>query len=77
MNDNNILDQSPLFVELMRGLAPKVTFIANNTIYEMGYYLTNGVYPKWKVLMQTIPEPLGHKQQLYVKLQEGQHKDLE
>jgi hypothetical protein len=35
------------------------------------------VYPKWKVLMQTIPEPLGRKQKLYAKLQEGQRKDVE
>jgi len=77
INDINILDQSPLFVELMQGKAPKVTFLVNNNVYEMGYYLTDGVYPKWKVLMQTIPEPLGRKQKLYAKLQEGQRKDVE
>ena len=27
--------------------------------------------------MQTIPEPLGRKQKLYAKLQEGQRKDVE
>ncbi len=40
------------------------------------YYLTDGMYPEWKVLIQTIPEPLGCKQKLYAKLQEGQHKDV-
>ncbi len=35
------------------------------------------MYPEWKVLTQAIPEPLGCKQKLYAKLQEGQHKDVE
>lgn len=77
INNINILDQSPLFVELMQGKAPKLTFITINNIYDMGYFLTNRVYLKWKVLMQTTPEPLGRKQQFYAKLQEGQCKDVE
>jgi hypothetical protein len=50
-NDINILDKSPLLFDLMYGIAPEVTFTANNKEHSMGYYLTDGIYPDWKIFI--------------------------
>lgn len=76
-NDINILDQSNMFDQLAQGLAPEVKFVVNNKLYDTGYYLTDGIYPPWAILMQTINKPEGRKQQLFAKLQEAKRKEVE
>jgi hypothetical protein len=44
-NDINVLNQSPLFVDVIRGHTPKVSFIVNDREHHMRYYLTDGIYP--------------------------------
>ena len=44
-NDVNVLDQSNLFENVVSGDAPALHFVVNNNVYEMGYYLTDGIYP--------------------------------
>jgi len=56
-NDLNILYRSPLFKNLLNGSAPEVTFTVNGTVYTMGYYLVDGIYPEWKIFVKTISEP--------------------
>ncbi|GKA96242.1 ALP1-like protein, partial [Tanacetum coccineum] len=43
--------------------APDVAFMANNVLYKRGYYLTDGIYSQWSVLIKSI------------KNTEGQHRD--
>ncbi|XP_030925845.1 uncharacterized protein LOC115952748 [Quercus lobata] len=43
----------------------------------MGYYLTNGIYPKWSTFVKTIPSLLGLKRKLFAKAQEAYRKDVE
>ena len=43
----------------------------------MGYYLANGIYPKWSTIVQTIREPRGPKKQLFARKQEACRKDVE
>ena len=43
----------------------------------MGYYLADGIYPKWSTFVKTIPSPRGHKRKLFVKAQEANRKDVE
>ena len=76
-NDINILDQSNMFDQLAQGLAPQVKFVLNNKVYDTGYYLTDAIYPPWAILMQTISNPEGRKQQLFAKLQEAKRKEVE
>ena len=76
-NDINILDQSNLFEAVVNGVAPAVHFVVNKNVYEMGYYLTDGIYPPWQVLMQTISLPIGRKEQQFAKLQEAKRKEIE
>jgi hypothetical protein len=46
-------------------------------MYQMGYYLADGIYPEWQILMKTISDPQNEKQRNYAKQQEGRRKDVE
>ena len=61
LNDINVLDQSPLFQDIQDGNGPDVNFTVNGTQYNMGYYLSDGIYPPWATLIQTISNPVGEK----------------
>ncbi|GJS55793.1 ALP1-like protein [Tanacetum coccineum] len=56
-NDVNILCQSPVLNDLKVGKAPEVPFVANDVTYKWGYYLTDGIYPEWAMLMKSISQP--------------------
>jgi len=73
----NDINCSPLFTGLLEGTAPQVTYIVNDHMYKMGYYLADGIYPEWHILMKTIPDPQTPKQSLYAKRQESWRKDAE
>ncbi|XP_076953407.1 uncharacterized protein LOC143627492 [Bidens hawaiensis] len=42
----------------------------------MGYYLADGIYPKWRTFMKTIPSPRGNKNKYFAKAQESARKDV-
>ncbi|XP_023633686.1 uncharacterized protein LOC111829242 [Capsella rubella] len=77
LNDINILDRSPIFDDLIKGRAPKVKYVVNGNEYRMGYYLTDGIYPKWASFIQSIPLPQGDKPSLFATCQEACRKDVE
>ncbi|GKD03758.1 ALP1-like protein isoform X1 [Tanacetum coccineum] len=60
-NDVNVLRQSPVLNDLKVGKAPEVPFVANDVTYKWGYYLTDGIYPEWAVLMKSISQPKKEK----------------
>ncbi|XP_062087068.1 uncharacterized protein LOC133793812 [Humulus lupulus] len=76
-NDLNVLNQSPLFTEILQGQAPRVEFAINGTQYNKGYYLADGIYPEWGTFVKTIPLPQGEKRKLFAQCQEAVHKDVE
>nr|XP_011462223.1 PREDICTED: uncharacterized protein LOC101310791 [Fragaria vesca subsp. vesca] len=76
-NDINVLEHSPLFVDLREGRAPPVNFRVNDHDYKMGYYLADGIYPSWSTFVKTIPCPQGEKAKNFAKAQEGCRKDVE
>ncbi|GJZ85650.1 ALP1-like protein [Tanacetum coccineum] len=78
-NDMNILRQSPLINDLKSGRAPDVPFVANSVPYKRGYYLTDGIYPQWSVLIKSIKNPgtNDHKRILYKTKHEAARKDME
>ncbi|CAL8075610.1 unnamed protein product [Prunus armeniaca] len=45
-NDLNVLGQSPVFNDVLRGEALKITYEVNNTVYQTEYYLADGIYPR-------------------------------
>lgn len=76
-NDINVLDQSNLFNELRAGRAPPAHYVINGRQYEMGYYLADGIYPKWATIVQTIRAPSDRKKAHFARMQEAYRKDVE
>ncbi|CAL9025264.1 unnamed protein product [Prunus brigantina] len=76
-NDLNVLGQSPVFDEVLRGHSPQITYQINNTVYSGAYYLDDGIYPRWTIFMKTIPNPQSEKETSFASFQEGYKKDVE
>ncbi|XP_020245164.1 protein ALP1-like [Asparagus officinalis] len=76
-NDINVLEASHLFAKLAEGIAPPAHYVIQGKHYNMGYYLADGIYPKWSTLVQTIHDPRGPKKKLFAMKQEGCRKDVE
>ena len=43
----------------------------------MGYYLADGIYPKWATFVKSISAPQGNKRKYFAKAQEAVRKDVE
>ena len=76
-NDINVLEQSHVFNELAEGHAPTVHYSINGHDYTIGYYLVDGIYPKWATFVKTIPAPQGQKYKLFATAQEACRNDVE
>ncbi|GJS09254.1 ALP1-like protein [Tanacetum coccineum] len=78
-NDVNVLRQSLLFNDLKAGKAPDVLFVGNNVTYKREYYLTDGIYSEWSVLIKSISNPSAndHKRILYMTKHEAARKYVE
>ena len=60
-NDINVLQRSPVFDTILNGRASQVQFNVNGNTYNKGYYLTDGIYPKWATFIDGITAPQTHK----------------
>ncbi|XP_051179362.1 protein ALP1-like isoform X1 [Lolium perenne] len=69
-NDINVLNQSKLFVEELKGQAPIVSYRVNDRDYEHGYYLV-------AAFVKSIPMAQTEKHKLFAAFQEGARKDVE
>ncbi|XP_059650172.1 uncharacterized protein LOC132295929 [Cornus florida] len=76
-NDVNVLNHFPTFNSLINGTMPPINYKVNGYRRTMGYYLSDGIYPKWVTLIQTIPHPTISKDKLFAKKQEAVRKDVE
>ena len=76
-NDINVLQRSPLFAKLANGESPPVEFQANNRTYNMGYYLADGIYPKWATFLKPVVAPQGKKEVDFHSTQAAVRKDVE
>ena len=76
-NDINVLNQSTLFTDVLRGEAPVVNFTVNGHEYNRGYYLADGIYPSWPVFMKGVTLPQSEKHRLFTTAQSAWRKDVE
>ncbi|CAL2227203.1 unnamed protein product [Prunus armeniaca] len=56
-NDINVLACSPLFNDVMNGVSPHIQYVVIGNEYNLGYYLADGIYPRWATLVKTISQP--------------------
>jgi hypothetical protein len=71
------LQISPIFLACEQGESPPVQFTVNGQTYNMGYYLTDGIYPEWSASVKIVPHPTDMKKQYFTKVQESARKDIE
>jgi hypothetical protein len=76
-NDINVLQSSNLFDNLTLGIAPPAHYTIQGKNYDVGYYLADGIYPKWPTLVQTISKSEDKKKQYFAMMQEACRKDVE
>ena len=61
LNDINVLDRSPVFQELYVGRSPKCEYVINSHKYNIRYYLSDGIYPRWATFNQNCPPSSKHE----------------
>ncbi|XP_020164442.1 uncharacterized protein [Aegilops tauschii subsp. strangulata] len=76
-NDINVLKRSPLFARLSEGKVPPCHYTANGHVYNMGYYLVDGIYPSWSTFVNTISNPVGQKKAHFTQRQEAARMGVE
>lgn len=76
-NDINVLNQSPIFNDVVRGKAPVCPFVVNQATYKYGYYLADGIYPEWATFVKSFQYPHDDKRIKFKKAQEAARKDVE
>ncbi|XP_068344046.1 uncharacterized protein [Pyrus communis] len=76
-NDITVLGRSPLFNNLTEGKSPQLDYYVNGHQYNMGYYLADGIYPKWATLVQSIANPADDAERWFTLHQEAYRKDIE
>nr|GEW22291.1 hypothetical protein [Tanacetum cinerariifolium] len=76
-NDINVLDNSPLFDDLLDDLAPVVPYVVNEVEYRNVYYLASGIYPKWVSLIKSFTVATDPKHTYFKQHQESARKDVE
>ena len=77
LNDLNVLHRSNVLQEVYKGAAPKCEYVVNGHKYNIGYFLSDGIYPRWATFVKTIPLPQGAKAKLFAERQESVRKDVE
>nr|GEU86362.1 protein ALP1-like [Tanacetum cinerariifolium] len=76
-NDINVLDNSPLFDDLLDDLAHAVPYVVNGVEYRNGYYLADGIYPEWASFVKSFTVATDSKHTYFKQRQESARKDVE
>ena len=76
-NDINVLDASNLFANLREGCDSSTNYTIMGNHYNMGYYLVDGIYPKWATIVQSISHPQEFAHEFFANKHESYRKDVE
>ncbi|XP_073359793.1 uncharacterized protein [Aegilops tauschii subsp. strangulata] len=68
---------SKVFAKLVEGHASPMNVEVNGRHYNKGYYLADGIYPRWPTFVKAISNPVpGGKNSYFAKCQESCRKDV-
>ncbi|GJZ08278.1 reverse transcriptase domain-containing protein [Tanacetum coccineum] len=73
----NVLDNSPLFDDLLDDKALVAPYVVNGVGFEKGYYLADGIYPQWATFVKSFTVANDTKHAYFKKRQESARKDAE
>ena len=73
-NDINVLNKSPLFIDAIKGEAPRVNYNVNGMQYDMGYYLADRIYSEWAAFVKTTSKPQMENTNYMHDVKKGQGK---
>ncbi|XP_071729316.1 protein ALP1-like [Rutidosis leptorrhynchoides] len=76
-NDITVLNASPIFNSIKDGTAPPSPFDVNGRHYENGYYLGDGIYPDWAMLVKAPHNSINEPRKKFKRFQESARKDIE
>ena len=77
LNDINVVTRSPLMNKIANGELSPVQFVANGRTYNYGYYLADGIYPKWQTFVKPLKKPEGKKNLDFHNAQAAARKDVD
>ena len=66
-----------MFDDVEQGNTHRVKFFVNQRLYDMAYYLADGIYPSYPTFVKSIRLPQSEPDKLFAKYQEGCRKDIE
>ncbi|GJR45714.1 gypsy type transposase [Tanacetum coccineum] len=76
-NDLTVLNNSPLYDNLLDSIALVAPFECNGVAFEKGYYLADGIYPQWSSFVKSFTIANSEKNALFKWKQESACKDIE
>ena len=71
------MQSTNLFDNLTHGIASPTHYTIQGKDYDVVYYLVDGIYPKWSMLVQTISQSEDKRKQYFAMMQEACRKDVE
>jgi hypothetical protein len=75
-NGINVLQRSPVFSPYLRQQTPILSFIVNGNMYDMGYFLADGIYLEWPAIVKIVRNPIDQKKSYFARVQEATSKDV-
>ena len=66
-----------MFERVLAGQAPGIVYEINDKRYTNGYYLADGIYPRWSTFVKSMSKPRTDQEKHFCKKQEAYRKDVE
>lgn len=75
--DLNVLAQSHVFEKKLHGKMPPIHYEINGNQYNMGYYLADGIYPRYVTIVKSMKRPNTPKERVFSQAQKSVRNDVE
>ncbi|GJY09724.1 DNA helicase [Tanacetum coccineum] len=76
-NDLTVLNNSLLFDDILDDISLVVPFRVNGVTFEKGYYIADGIYPRWTTFVKSFRVARYEKSAIFKRRQESARKEVE